>query len=440
MLAASLHGPGGFALAVAAGTAGALTGQICGYAIGRVFGTRLRSTRLGRRIGAERFDRAEDYLRERGASALVAVRFVAVIHAIVPIVAGVARMPFGRFLGWSALGTVLWVGTFAGVGAATASADSTGGVGVVLTAVAATCLGVVPFAVRLFRRSPAVALAGGPVEGSGELGVQALRVGAEQRLGAEEHRPAPARRPARDDRGLPGRLVRPAYAGPGRLPVTGHQWIGGVALLDREAGAGEPDRRVDERVRQRVEADHRSGVGDRDDTVRVTASGQRRRRQQARRRVEGRAGRAPRHHATAAEQVVDRRLAGRRELRVRQPGGDDQGVHAGQVGAGVQQGRGDGAYLEAHLTQREQLVGGDRGGQHRTAERGAGGAVGRGAETYPVTPGQSLGLGPRRGRDHDGARVGAPELDAQVEQRVRGSDVSRIAQLQRQVAALAGGD
>ncbi|MEU8234188.1 DedA family protein [Actinoplanes sp. NPDC048967] len=271
MLAASLHGPGGFALAVAAGTAGALTGQICGYAIGRVFGTRLRGTRLGRRIGAERFDRAEDYLRERGASALVAVRFVAVIHAIVPIVAGVARMPFARFLGWSALGTVLWVGTFAGVGAATASADSTGGVGVVLTAVAATCLGVVPFAVRLFRRSPAVAPAGGPVEGSGELGVPALRVGAEQRLGAEEHRAAPARRPARDDRGLPGRLVRPAYAGPGRLPVTGHRRIG-VALLDREAGAGEPDRRADERVRQRVEADHHSGVRDGDDAVRVTGA------------------------------------------------------------------------------------------------------------------------------------------------------------------------
>ncbi|MGW4943440.1 DedA family protein [Actinoplanes sp. NPDC004185] len=286
MLSASLHGPGGFALAVAAGTAGALTGQICGYAIGRVFGTRLRTTRLGRRIGAERFDRAEDYLRERGAPALVAVRFVAVIHAVVPIVAGVARMPFGRFLGWSALGTVLWVGTFAGVGAATASADSTGGVGVVLTAIAATCLGVIPFAVRLFRRSPAAAPVGGPVEG----GVQALRVGAEQRPGAEKHRPAPAVRPARDDR----RLLRPAHAGPGRLPV-------------------------------------------------------------ARRRVESRAGRATSHHATAAQHLADRRLGGRGELRVRQPLGNDR------VGPGVQQGRGDRAHLEAHLPQREQLVGGDRG-------------------------------------------------------------------------------
>jgi membrane protein DedA with SNARE-associated domain len=147
-------GPAGFALVVAVGTAGALSGQILGYAVGRTFGSRLRATRLGRRIGTERFDRAEAYLRDHGAPALVAVRFVAVIHAVVPIVAGAARMPFGRFLGWSALGTVLWVGTFAGVGAATAGVDSTGGVAVVLTAIGATCLGAIPLAARLVRRSP----------------------------------------------------------------------------------------------------------------------------------------------------------------------------------------------------------------------------------------------------------------------------------------------
>ena len=153
MLSGSLpDGPAGFALAVTVGTAGALSGQILGYAVGRVFGTRLRETRLGRRIGAERFDRAEAYLAEHGASALVAVRFVAVIHSVVPIVAGAARMPFGRFLGWSALGTVLWVGAFAGAGAATAEADSTGGLGVVLTAIGATCLGVVPLLARKVRR------------------------------------------------------------------------------------------------------------------------------------------------------------------------------------------------------------------------------------------------------------------------------------------------
>ncbi|MEV6599759.1 VTT domain-containing protein [Actinoplanes sp. NPDC051346] len=153
-LAGSLpQGPGGFALAVAAGTAGAMAGQIAGYAVGRILGPRLRDTRLGRRIGAQRWERAEAYLRDRGAAALVAMRFVAVIHAVVPIVAGTVRMPFGRFVGWSTLGTAIWVSSFAAMGALSAGAGSSQGTGVVLTAIGATCLGIVPFAGRLVRRA-----------------------------------------------------------------------------------------------------------------------------------------------------------------------------------------------------------------------------------------------------------------------------------------------
>ncbi|MCM4084518.1 DedA family protein [Paractinoplanes hotanensis] len=160
MLAGSLpDGPLGFVAVLAVGTAGALAGQMAGYAVGRAFGPRLRTTRLGRRIGAARFDRAENYLRDRGASALVAVRFVAVVHAVVPIVAGVVRMPFGRFVLWSGLGTALWVGAFAGVGLLTAGADATGGLGLLLTAIGATCLGVVPILARRLRRPSVVACA-----------------------------------------------------------------------------------------------------------------------------------------------------------------------------------------------------------------------------------------------------------------------------------------
>ncbi|MFI5495844.1 DedA family protein [Actinoplanes sp. NPDC051859] len=150
------RGPGGFALAVAAGTAGAMTSQIAGYAVGRVLGSRLRDTRLGQRIGTERWDRAETFLRDRGAAALVAIRFVAVIHAVVPIVAGTVRMPFGRFVGWSAVGTTVWVTAFAAVGALSSGSGSSDGTGVVLTAVGATCLGIVPFAGRLLRRTSRV--------------------------------------------------------------------------------------------------------------------------------------------------------------------------------------------------------------------------------------------------------------------------------------------
>ena len=237
MLAAALpDGPAGFAVVVVVGTAGAMAGQILGYAVGRAFGERLRGTRLGRRIGADRFDRAEAYLRERGAPALVAVRFVAVIHAVVPIVAGAVRMPFGRFVLWSGLGTALWVSAFATAGALTAGADATGGLALLLTAVGATCLGVVPFAARLVRRAftrpaPAVAAAR-PAGGSSGSG-RGVTFTAPARRGST----APARRPAaavsgavRPSLSPKSCVVRPSIA------YAGHSTA--RAVVDRPPGAG----------------------------------------------------------------------------------------------------------------------------------------------------------------------------------------------------------
>jgi membrane-associated protein len=44
-------------------------------------------------------------------------RFVAVVHALVPVVAGGVRMRYRRYLGWSALGAAAWSVTFVGIGA-----------------------------------------------------------------------------------------------------------------------------------------------------------------------------------------------------------------------------------------------------------------------------------------------------------------------------------
>jgi membrane protein DedA with SNARE-associated domain len=174
-LAAGL--PGGFAPAVGAGTVGAMAGQILGYGIGRALGPRLRGTRLGRRIGEQRWQRAEDYLHSRGASALVAVRFLAVVHAVVPIVAGVVKMPFGRFVAWSTVGTALWVALFAAVGLLGGGDDTI----LLLVAVGVSLLGAVPAAGRLlFRRrvtaaKPRPGTPNAPRAGTAFAGQPALR-------------------------------------------------------------------------------------------------------------------------------------------------------------------------------------------------------------------------------------------------------------------------
>jgi membrane protein YqaA with SNARE-associated domain len=80
--------PHRFAALVAATVLGSLTGESIGYLLGRRYGTRLRTSRVGRRLGEHRWAAAEAFLAGRGGRAVAAARFVALVHALVPVVAG----------------------------------------------------------------------------------------------------------------------------------------------------------------------------------------------------------------------------------------------------------------------------------------------------------------------------------------------------------------
>ena len=88
--------------------AGAIGGDAVGYTMGRMLGPVLRTGRLGRMIGPSRWDRAEDIVTRRGPVAVLLGRWVGILRALVPAVAGAVRMPFRRFLLWNAVGGVSW--------------------------------------------------------------------------------------------------------------------------------------------------------------------------------------------------------------------------------------------------------------------------------------------------------------------------------------------
>jgi membrane protein DedA with SNARE-associated domain len=85
----------------------AIVGDTVGYEIGRHAGTRvLRLPFLEKR--RKRLDDAQDFLARRGGSAVFLGRWVAFFRAVMPALAGTARMPYPRFLAWNALGGVAW--------------------------------------------------------------------------------------------------------------------------------------------------------------------------------------------------------------------------------------------------------------------------------------------------------------------------------------------
>lgn len=97
--------------------AGSVIGEVIGYTIGRVSGARVQASQVGRWVGPQRWSAAAEFLRRRGARAVVAGRFMAAVHAVLPIVAGTVRMPLRRFVTACALGAFTWSALYMTVGA-----------------------------------------------------------------------------------------------------------------------------------------------------------------------------------------------------------------------------------------------------------------------------------------------------------------------------------
>lgn len=110
------HGRVNLGAMMAAAGVGAVVGDSVGYEIGRHFGDRLRRSRLGRRVGDARWERGAAYLGHKGGRAIFFGRFVGVLRALVPALAGVARMPYRTFLAWNMAGGIVWSCAFVALG------------------------------------------------------------------------------------------------------------------------------------------------------------------------------------------------------------------------------------------------------------------------------------------------------------------------------------
>ena len=96
---------------------GALIGESVGFALGRLFGPRIRTSRLGRRIGERHWARAERYLDRRGGIAVFISRFLPVLHSLIPLTVGMSTMSYRRFISWTLPACVIWSSAYVSVGA-----------------------------------------------------------------------------------------------------------------------------------------------------------------------------------------------------------------------------------------------------------------------------------------------------------------------------------
>lgn len=99
------------------GFVAAVAGDNIGYLIGRLGGRRL-VLRFGRYVFVteKRLDKAEDFFGRNGGKIVAVARFVDGLRQLNGIVAGIAGMPWRRFLAFNALGAAAWVGVWTSVG------------------------------------------------------------------------------------------------------------------------------------------------------------------------------------------------------------------------------------------------------------------------------------------------------------------------------------
>ena len=97
--------------------AAAALGDLASFALGRRLGRRFL-VEHGGRIGvtAPRLERVEDFFSRHGGKAILVGRFIGLVRAVAPFLAGASAMRLRSFIPWSLLGTGLWAAAFTLVG------------------------------------------------------------------------------------------------------------------------------------------------------------------------------------------------------------------------------------------------------------------------------------------------------------------------------------
>ena len=138
---------------------GAVAGDSVSFLLGRRLGRGFLLRHGPRvRITHERFARVEDYFARHGGKTIVIGRFIGLVRALAPFIAGSSGMRYSYFLPFSVLGTGLWAATFGLIGYfASQSLDAaahTAGQGTLLFGIAVAVIVGIVVAVR-FLREPA---------------------------------------------------------------------------------------------------------------------------------------------------------------------------------------------------------------------------------------------------------------------------------------------
>ena len=94
----------------------AIVGDSVGYAIGYRAGPRIFTREDSRWFNRRHLVRTREFYERHGGKTIVLARFIPIIRTFAPVVAGVGRMEYRRFLSYNVLGGIGWVSSLTWAG------------------------------------------------------------------------------------------------------------------------------------------------------------------------------------------------------------------------------------------------------------------------------------------------------------------------------------
>jgi membrane-associated protein len=88
--------------------AGSFLGDQLGYWVGRIAGPRVFNRPQSRFFDPENVTKAKAFFDKYGVLTIIVARFVPVVRAFAPTMAGVTKLNYAVFIGLSAVGAILW--------------------------------------------------------------------------------------------------------------------------------------------------------------------------------------------------------------------------------------------------------------------------------------------------------------------------------------------
>lgn len=94
----------------------AFLGDNTNYWFGRTIGPKVFASSDSKIFNRDYLEKTQVFYKVYGPRAIIMARFLPIFRTFVPFVAGIGKMPYGRYMGYSFVASILWVPGFMGAG------------------------------------------------------------------------------------------------------------------------------------------------------------------------------------------------------------------------------------------------------------------------------------------------------------------------------------